>query len=49
MEKLPDGVPKSPGFVTVQYKVVPVGTFVVATVKLRGLPSFILVAAGVTV
>jgi len=47
--KFPDESIKSPGFVTVQYKFVPFGTFVVATVKVRELPSFTFIAAGVTV
>ena len=47
--KFPDELIKSPGFVTVQYKVIPGGTFVAVTVKVRGIPSFIVVIAGVTV
>ena len=47
--KFPDRVPKSPSFVTVQYKVVPFGTFVVATLNVREVPSFTLSVAGVTV
>ena len=45
--KLPLAVPKSPVFVTVQYKVVASGTLAVATFIVSADPSSMFVAAGV--